>query len=79
MYIIEFGFCIYLYIDEFCLKYRNCFNCIEYVCIKGDIEKKKWFKDWFRKEIILWVKDKEVVSKNVIGVVVWFEIRELII
>ena len=79
MHTTEFGFCTHSYIDEPCLKYRNCLNCTEHVCIKGDEEKKKRLQDRLRKEKILWAKDKESVSKNVSGAAVWLETRELTI
>lgn len=75
----EFGLCTHSYIDEPCLKYRNCLNCTEHVCIKGDEEKKKRLQDRLRKEKILWAKDQEAVSKNVTGATVWLEMRELTI
>ncbi|MDV7415575.1 integrase [Acinetobacter baumannii] len=79
MHTTEFGLCTHSYIDEPCLKYRNCLNCTEHVCIKGDLEKKKRLQDRLKKEKILWVKDKESVSKNVTGATVWLEMRELTI
>ncbi len=79
MHTTEFGLCTHSYIDEPCLKYRNCLNCTEHVCIKGDEEKKKRLQDRLRKEKILWAKDKEAVSKNVTGSTVWLHIRELTI
>lgn len=79
MHTTEFGLCTHSYIDEPCLKYRNCLNCTEHVCIKGDEEKKKRLQDRLRKEKILWSKDKEAVSKNVTGAMVWLETRELTI
>lgn len=79
MHTTEFGLCTHSYIDEPCLKYRNCLNCIEHVCIKGDAEKKKRLQDRLRKEKLLWAKDKEAASKNVTGAKVWLETRELTI
>ena len=79
MHTTEFGLCTHSYIDEPCLKYRNCLNCTEHVCIKGDVEKKKRLQDRLRKEKILWAKDKEAVSKNVTGATLWLETRKLTI
>ncbi|WP_168396728.1 integrase [Acinetobacter indicus] len=76
MHTTEFGFCTHSYIDEPCLKYRNCLNCTEHVCIKGDEEKKKRLQERLRKEKILWAKDQEAVSKSVTGATVWLEVRE---
>lgn len=65
MHTTEFGLCTHSYIDEPCLKYRNCLNCTEHVCIKGDKEKTKRLQDRLKKEKILWQKDKHAVEKNV--------------
>lgn len=40
MHTTEFGLCTHSYIDEPCLKYRNCLNCTEHVCIKGMMKRK---------------------------------------
>lgn len=79
MHTTEFGLCTHSYIDEPCLKYRNCLNCTEHVCIKGDKEKTKRLQDRLKKEKILWQKDKHAVEKNVTGAKVWLETRELTI
>lgn len=79
MHTTEFGLCTHSYIDEPCLKYRNCLNCTEHVCIKGDEEKKKRLQDRLKKEKLLWQKDKQAVEKNVTGAKVWLEARELTI
>lgn len=79
MHTTEFGICTHSYIDEPCLKYRNCLNCTEHVCIKGDKEKTKRLQDRLKKEKILWQKDKHAVEKNVTGAKMWLETRELTI
>ena len=79
MHTTEFGLCTHSYIDEPCLKYRNCLNCTEHVCIKGDQEKTKRLQDRLKKEKILWETNKLAVDKNVTGANVWLETRELTI
>ena len=79
MHVTEFGLCTHSYIDEPCLKYRNCLNCTEHVCIKGDKERTKRIQDRLKKEKILWQKDSLAVEKNVTGAKVWLETRELTI
>ena len=79
MHVTEFGVCTHSYIDEPCLKYRNCLNCTEHVCIKGDQEKTKRLQGRLKKEKILWQKDKLAVANNVTGANVWLETRELTI
>ncbi|MFW2084077.1 integrase [Acinetobacter baumannii] len=72
----EFGICTHSFIDEPCLKYRNCLNCTEHVCIKGDIERTKRLKDHLKKEKILLIKDQKAVVKGVSGAINWLKIRE---
>lgn len=79
MHTTEFGLCTHSYIDEPCLKYRNCLNCTEHVCIKGDEEKTKRLQERLKKEKILLQKDQLAVEKNVTGSKVWLETRELTI
>lgn len=79
MHTTEFGLCTHSYIDEPCLKYRNCLNCTEHVCIKGDQEKTRRLQERLKKEKILWQKDKSAVEKNITGAKAWLETRELTI
>lgn len=79
MHATEFGLCTHSYIDEPCLKYRDCLNCTEHVCIKGDKERTKRIQDRLKKEKILWQKDLLAVEKDVTGAKVWLETRELTI
>ena len=79
MHTTEFGLCTHSYIDEPCLKYRNCLNCTEHICVKGDDEKKRRLQDRLKKEKILCQKDKLSVEKNVTGASKWLELRELTI
>lgn len=79
MHTTEFGLCTHSYIDEPCLKYRNCLNCTEHVCIKGDQEKTRRLQERLKKEKILWQKDKLAVENNVTGANVWLGTRELTI
>lgn len=79
MHTTEFGLCTHSYIDEPCLKYRNCLNCTEHICVKGDDEKKRRLQDRLKKEKILCQKDKLSVEKNVTGAGKWLELRELTI
>ena len=79
MHTTEFGLCTHSYIDEPCLKYRNCLNCTEHVCIKGNKEKTKRLQDRLKKEKILWQKDQLAVEKNVSGAKAWLKMREITI
>lgn len=37
-HVTEFGYCVHDYTMSPCEKYRDCINCTEHVCIKGDSE-----------------------------------------
>lgn len=43
-HVTEYGFCIHDYTISPCEKYRDCLNCSEQVCIKGEDEKLKRVK-----------------------------------
>ncbi|MPQ77439.1 integrase [Hydrogenovibrio sp. JE_KL2] len=43
-HVTEYGFCIHDYTISPCEKYRDCLNCSEQVCIKGEAEKLKRVK-----------------------------------
>ncbi len=38
-HVTEYGFCVHDYTISPCDKYRDCLNCAEQVCIKGEEEK----------------------------------------
>ncbi|MNJ26697.1 hypothetical protein D3C77_211870 [compost metagenome] len=43
-HVTEFGFCVHDYSMLPCQKHRDCLNCAEQVCVKGDTEKIKRLK-----------------------------------
>lgn len=43
-HVTEFGFCVHDYTISPCDKYRDCLNCKEQVCVKGEAEKLKRIK-----------------------------------
>ncbi|WP_159876079.1 integrase [Aquitalea denitrificans] len=43
-HVTEFGFCVHDYSMVPCQRQRDCLNCTEQVCVKGDIEKLKRLK-----------------------------------
>lgn len=77
IHMTEFGECLHSYIDEPCMKYRDCSNCNELVCTKGDEVRLLRLKDKLKKERILLVGDKKAVDENVNGARQWYERRFL--
>lgn len=49
VHITEYGYCVHDYTMSPCDKFRDCINCSEQVCIKGDKEKLARIKDRFDK------------------------------
>jgi hypothetical protein len=58
----EFGFCEHDYALEPCLKYRDCANCEEEVCIKGDIESLDRLKNFRDKEALVVERDEHCIE-----------------
>ncbi|WP_122662283.1 integrase [Pseudomonas viridiflava] len=36
VHVTEYGFCVHDFVISPCLKYRDCVNCTEQICVKGD-------------------------------------------
>lgn len=49
VHITEYGYCVHDYTMSPCNKFRDCINCSEQVCIKGDKEKLARIKERFDK------------------------------
>lgn len=39
VHVTEYGFCVHDFVIMPCVKYRDCINCTEQICVKGDPEK----------------------------------------
>ena len=60
-HVTEYGFCVHDYIMSPCEKYRDCINCTEQVCIKGDSSKLERMKERLeRTEDLLKNAEKDV-------------------
>lgn len=77
VHMTEFGECLHSYIDEPCMKYRDCANCNELVCTKGDEFRLERIKEQLKKEKILLAGDKKALVENVNGAVQWYKRRLL--
>ncbi len=73
----EFGMCIASYISEPCTKYRDCLNCDEQVCVKGDDDKCERVRQRLKKEEKLLKMDKKAVDDGVQGALRFYESRAL--
>jgi hypothetical protein len=72
----DLGMCITSYLNEPCTKYRDCINCNEHVCTKGDDDKCDRIRQRLAREEKLLKKDKEAVSDRVPGAEQWYQRRK---
>ena len=77
IHLTEFGECKQSYIDQPCLKHRDCINCNDNICIKGNEANLDQLHGKFKREKILLKGDKKAVEENVNGALQWFQRRQL--
>jgi hypothetical protein len=75
IHITEFGECKHSYIGEPCMKHRDCLNCNELVCTKGNDDRLQRLKDTLKKERLLLSGDERAVSEGVKGADQWHQRR----
>ena len=75
IHITEYGECKHSYIDQPCMKHRDCLNCNELVCTKGNDDRLKRLQDRLKKEKLLLRGDEKAVSEGVNGARQWYERR----
>lgn len=66
-HVTEYGACIHDFIMSPCSKHRDCINCNEQVCIKGDNEKLDRLKKRLDREKLLLGNDKGAVDEGLLG------------
>ncbi len=44
-HVTEYGFCVHDYAMLPCQRHRDCINCTEHICVKGDVEKTKRIRE----------------------------------
>lgn len=72
IHVTEYGFCTHDYTMSPCEKYRDCINCTEQICIKGNTEKLNRIKEQLQKtESLLLIAGKAQKEGN-IGADRWF-------
>lgn len=69
----EIGFCIHDYTMTPCQEQRDCINCQEHVCIKGDRFKTEQLKQKLIESVLLLDKAKQAVSEGYYGAERWLE------
>lgn len=73
----EYGMCVTSYMAEPCTKYRDCINCDQQVCEKGDDRKCERVRKRLKDEKKLLKKDKKAVDDGVQGAMQFYERRKL--
>lgn len=76
VHVTEFGYCVHDYILSPCEKYRDCVNCTEQVCIKGDEEKLTRLKERLSKSEKLFSIAEKDISEGNMGVDRWYQSHE---
>lgn len=66
-HITEFGMCVHDYIMAPCSKHRDCINCEEQSCIKGDDVKLARLKQRLERERMLVEGDKKAVEEGLLN------------
>lgn len=72
VHITEYGYCVHDYTMSPCEKYRDCINCTEQVCIKGNSSKLERIKERLEKTEKLLLKVEKDVNEDDIGADRWF-------
>jgi hypothetical protein len=72
----EYGFCIHDFTIEPCSLFRDCINCTEHVCIKGDLKKEKHIKSKLDETQMLLDTAKNAYENEYSGSGRWVEHQE---
>lgn len=73
----DFGICITSFLSEPCTKYRDCINCNEHLCTKGDDDMCERIRQRLAREKKLLKQDKKAVDDGVQGAEQWYLRRKL--
>ncbi|MGN2242445.1 integrase [Frateuria sp. GZRR33] len=72
----DYGVCVHDYVVSPCDRFRDCLNCHEQVCIKGDMEKEKRIRLRKREVEIDLAAARDAVDKGYMGADRWLEHHE---
>ncbi len=75
-HVTEYGFCVHDYVISPCVKYRDCLNCSEQVCIKGEEEKLIRIKFRLVEVEAQFAAAKDAVEQGFSGADRWYEYHE---
>jgi len=72
-HVTEFGYCVHDYTMSPCEKFRDCINCTEQVCVKGDEEKLGRLKDRLERTEKLLAIAHEAIEDGEMGADRWYQ------
>jgi hypothetical protein len=72
-YVTEYGFCVHDYTISPCDKYRDCLNCAEQVCIKGEEEKLRRIKAQMAEVEAQFKASETAINEGLAGADRWYE------
>lgn len=75
-HVTEYGFCVHDYTMSPCEKYRDCVNCTEQVCVKGDDAKLGRIKARLAKSERLFSRAERALKQGEIGSDRWYKYHE---
>lgn len=75
--ITEFGYCVHDYTMSPCEKYRDCVNCTEQVCVKGNNANLERIKVRLERKERLYVLAKKDMESGEIGADRWYQHLEM--
>ena len=76
VHVTEFGYCVHDYTISPCEKYRDCLNCTEQVCVKGNSQNLERIKSRLEREERLYLLAQEAIKCGDIGADRWYQYRE---
>ncbi len=75
-HVTEYGYCVHDYTMSPCEKYRDCLNCTEHVCIKGDTANLERIKVRLERVERLHAEASKAVQRGEMGADRWFQYHE---
>lgn len=76
VHVTEFGYCVHDYIISPCEKYRDCLNCTEHVCVKGNAKHLARIKVRMDRLDGLFQRAKEAIERGDMGADRWYQHHE---
>lgn len=75
-HVTEYGFCVHDYTMSACQRFRDCLNCTEQVCVKGDRRLER-IKDRYQDVKRLKDKAELEINEGTAGADRWYQIHDL--